>query len=137
MNFSILRLTNHRSLPRLLARGRPHPLLFLACWLTLAVPGLRAQQAPDVAAVDKQTLQLLFERIDQLEARVRQLEADKQQAIGVHMVAASAPNNSTNALQVSSAPAFVPASLSPAFTSFPAPANSFMATSVAPVQQQK
>jgi hypothetical protein len=101
------------------------------------VPGLRAQQAPDVAAVDKQTLQLLFERIDQLEARVRQLEADKQQAIGVHMVAASAPNNSTNALQVSSAPAFVPASLSPAFTSFPAPANSFMATSVAPVQQQK
>ena len=137
MNFSILRLTNHRSFPRLLARGRPQPLLILACWLTLAVPGLRAQQPADVVTVDKQTLQVLFERIDQLEARVRQLEADKQQAVGVQMVAASAPSNSTNPLQVSTAPAaFVPASLSPAFISFPAPANSFMPTSVAPVQQQ-
>ena len=137
MNFSILRLTNHRSFPRLLARGRPHPLLFLACWLTLAVPGLRAQQPADVVTVDKQTLEVLFERIDQLEARVRQLEADKQQAVGGQVVAASAPSNSTGTLQVSTAPAFVPASLSPAFTSFPAPASSFMPTSVAPVQQQQ
>src|ERR1700736_1137895 len=41
---------------------------------------LRAQQPVDAAAADKQTLQHLLQRIDQLEARVKQLEAAKQQA---------------------------------------------------------
>ena len=76
MNFFILRSTNHRSSPGLLNRGRPYLLLLLACCLTLAAPGLRAQQPADAVTVDKQTLEVLLERIDQLEARVRQLEAD-------------------------------------------------------------
>lgn len=135
MNFFILRSTNHRSSPRLLKRGRPYLLLHLACWLTLAAPGLRAQQPADAVTVDKQTLEVLLERIDQLEVRVRQLEADKQQAGGVHMMAASAPSN------------FVRASTSPSFTSaWPAPtpispatpARSFMPTSpVVPVPSQQ
>jgi hypothetical protein len=43
---------------------------------------LQAQQPKpgDVTALDKQTLQLLLQRIDQLEARVRQLEAERQPA---------------------------------------------------------
>jgi hypothetical protein len=50
-------------------------VLILLCGSTLP-----AQQASDETAIDKHTVQLLMERIDQLEARVRQLEADKQQA---------------------------------------------------------
>ena len=43
---------------------------------------LQAQQSKpgDVTAADKQTLQLLLQRVDQLEARVRQLEAERQPA---------------------------------------------------------
>ena len=135
MNF--FRSTNHRGSRRLLARGRPHLLLLLTSWFTLVAPGLHAQQAADVVNVDKQTLQALLERIDQLEARVRQLEADKQQSTGVHMVAASAPYHSNNFRQASVAPAFPNASLSPALISAPVPANSFMPASVAPARSQQ
>jgi len=137
MNFSILRSTNHRSSPRLARRGRPPLLLLLTCWLTLGAPGLRAQQPADVVTVDKQTLEVLFERIDQLEARVRQLEADKQQTAPVHMLAASAPSHSNGFPQAFAAPSFAPASLSPALISAPIAANSFKPASVAPVQQQQ
>ena len=135
MNF--FRSTNPRSSRRLLARGRPHLLLLLTGWFTLVAPDLHAQQAADVVNVDKQTLEVLLERIDRLEARVRQLEADKQQSTGVHMVAASAPYHSNNFRQASVAPAFPTASLSPALLSAPVPANSFMPASVAPVRSQQ
>ena len=135
MNF--FRLTNPRSSRRLLARGRPPLLLLLTGWFTLVAPDLHAQQAADVVNVDKQTLEVLLERIDQLEARVRQLEADKQQSTGVHMVAASAPYHSNNFRQASVAPAFPTASLSPALISAPVPAHSFMPASVAPVRPQQ
>jgi len=135
MNF--FRLTNPRSSRRLLARGRPPLLLLLTGWFTLVAPDLHAQQAADVVNVDKQTLEVLLERIDRLEARVRQLEADKQQSAGVHMVAASAPYHSNNFRQASVAPAFPTASLSPALISAPVPANSFMPASVAPVRPQQ
>ncbi len=55
--------------------------------------GLCAEQTGDDQAVDKQTLQTLLKRIDQLEARVSQLEAEKQQA-GAANLAPSA--NSAN-----------------------------------------
>jgi len=42
--------------------------------------GTRAQQSGGEQKADTTTLQILMTRIDQLEARVRQLEADKQQA---------------------------------------------------------
>jgi hypothetical protein len=41
------------------------------------VPGLQAQDQPGNVLVDKQTLQSLLQRVDELEARVKQLEADK------------------------------------------------------------
>src|SRR6267378_2429714 len=60
-------------------RRRILPLL-LGSLVTATV--LQAQQPKpgDVTAPDKQTLQLLLQRIDQLEARVRQLEAERQPA---------------------------------------------------------
>jgi hypothetical protein len=45
--------------------------------ILLAAPFLRAQKTDDATVSDKQTLQLLLQRIDQLEARVKQLEAEK------------------------------------------------------------
>src|SRR6267143_1866605 len=60
-------------------RRRILPLL-LGSLVTATI--LQAQQPKpgDVTAPDKQTLQLLLQRIDQLEARVRQLEAERQPA---------------------------------------------------------
>lgn len=51
---------------------------------------LPAQQANDETVVDKRTIQLLLERIDQLEGRVRKLEADKQQLADASAAAISA-----------------------------------------------
>ena len=44
---------------------------------------LNAQQGVDDQAVSKATLELLLTRIDQLEARVKQLEAEKQRTSAV------------------------------------------------------
>jgi hypothetical protein len=53
-------------------------LLLLSGLVTPTI--LQAQQPGDTPVADKQTLQLLLQRIDQLEARVRQLEAERQPA---------------------------------------------------------
>src|SRR5467141_205466 len=60
-------------------RRRILPLL-LASLVTATI--LQAQQPKpgDVTTLDKQALQLLLQRIDQLESRVRQLEAERQPA---------------------------------------------------------
>jgi len=137
MNFSIPRSTHPRSASSLFARGRAHALLHLACWLTLVVPRAHAQQTADAVTVDKQALQVLLERIDQLEARIRRLEADKQPANSVHMVAASSPGNSYSPSPALSVPTLVTASLSPALVSFPTPAKSVLPEAVAPVQPQQ
>ena len=135
MNFSILRSSIHRGSLRLLARGRPPLLLLLASWATFGTPGLRAQQVGEAVTVDKQTLEVLLQRIDQLEARVRQLEADKQQAGGVHLMAASAPSHFVRASSSSSFTSALPAS---ALISPPTPARSFVPVSpVVPVQSQQ
>jgi hypothetical protein len=71
---------------------RPAWPVILALVLAGAAP-LYAQQSEQPAVIDKDTLQLLLKRIDQLEARVKQLEADKQQATDVAF--ARVPSNST------------------------------------------
>lgn len=48
--------------------------LFLVCYQPLS-----SQQPGNTSAADKEMLQLLLKRIDQLEARVKQLEAERQQ----------------------------------------------------------
>jgi hypothetical protein len=64
----------------------------LALSLVTLLPGplLFAQQARDDKAIDKPTLQLLLVRISELEARVAQLEAEKQQAGTIRLAAAPA-----------------------------------------------
>src|SRR5205814_6092043 len=59
---------------------------------------LRAQQLVDAPAADKQTLQLLLQRIDQLEARVKQLEGAKQQAAPVAPPVGEAEPQADNAV---------------------------------------
>src|SRR5947207_5063706 len=60
---------------------------------------LRAQQPVDVAAADKQTLRVLLQRIDQLEARVKQLEAAKQQAAPLSLASPPRSEEHTSELQ--------------------------------------
>lgn len=67
-------LSLHASFSRLRGRFLAHMILAILCG-----PALCAQQNAEGPAVDKPTLQLLLSRIDQLEARVRQLEAERQQ----------------------------------------------------------
>ena len=66
-----LKVIRSRQAERLMVSG----VLFLLSCLPL-----QAQQGTDGPITDKQTLQLLLTKIDQLEARVSQLEADKQNA---------------------------------------------------------
>jgi hypothetical protein len=54
--------------------------LALMLGTVLGAPVLRAQQASDGADSDKQTIQMLVRRVEQLEARVAQLEAIKSPA---------------------------------------------------------
>ena len=60
-------------------RRRILPLL-LGSLVTATILQAQQPKSGDVTAPDKQTLQLLLQRIDQLEARVRQLEAERQPA---------------------------------------------------------
>lgn len=65
--------SNRLRLPR-------HTLPLLLVVLILP-SGLSAQQPGDKTVVDQQTLQTLLQRIDQLEARVKQLESEKQATV--------------------------------------------------------
>lgn len=68
--------------------------LFLLSLLTLpCVSSLGAQQAGNETVVDKQTLQLLLQRIDQLETRVKNLEAERQQSVTANLGPATAQAN--------------------------------------------
>jgi hypothetical protein len=62
--------------------------------ILLAATGLRAQQTSDGADSDKQTIQMLVRRVEQLEARVAQLEAGKQPAATPAPGPAAAPAES-------------------------------------------
>ena len=63
-----------------------------------------AQQAGDGQAIDKDTLQLLLKKIDRLEARVSQLEAEKRQS-GAANQSTSAPAEANPATQLAAAAA--------------------------------
>jgi hypothetical protein len=66
----------------------------------LSCSGLVAQQALNEQASDKQLLQLLLKKIDQLEARVSELEASQQQANGAKLLPSSNPPVSQAIVQV-------------------------------------
>src|SRR5437660_268200 len=58
--------------------GRIFKVLPMLLGVLLSTRVVRAQQAPDPADQDKQTIRMLLERVEQLEARVTQLEAARQ-----------------------------------------------------------
>jgi hypothetical protein len=62
-------------------------LLVLSAMVLVFCQPLCGQQADGAPAADKEMLQLLLKRIDQLEARVKQLEAEKQQGSTVDSAA--------------------------------------------------
>ncbi len=56
-------------------------LVIISSLILLSGSVLCGQQKADEGTLDRQTLELLLKRIDQLEARVRQLEANEQQTV--------------------------------------------------------
>ena len=69
--FSLLRLHTHP------LHGMGRRVLMVALGMVLSAPCLRAQEAAAGTNVDKQTIQMLLERIERLEARVAQLEGTR------------------------------------------------------------
>lgn len=92
---------------RVILRMLGGQLMVVGLLFSLSASAVWAQQAGGGPAADKETLQLLLKRIDQLEARVSQLEAEKQ--AGAATASTPAP------VQPSSATPSAPAS--PAITS--------------------
>jgi hypothetical protein len=84
----------------------------LALVLAVVAP-LYSQQPEQPTVIDKDTLQLLLKRIDQLEDRVKQLEADKQQAadLALAKLPSSSPvaGSSTDARSMAAIQATAPA----------------------------
>jgi len=89
----------------------------LAALMLCSPPGLRAQESKDQVLVDKQTLQTLLDRVDQLEARVKQLEVEKQHA---NVIALASPSTTSSAATHSA-----PTVTTPSATQAGAPASSF------------
>src|SRR3974390_2295331 len=63
--------------------GSPVNRLFFLVLACYGCATLYSQQTGQTESVDRETLQLLLKRIDQLETRVKQLETDKQQAADI------------------------------------------------------
>jgi hypothetical protein len=94
-------------------RGR---MICVGLLALLSVPATCAQQASDAPAADKETLALLLKRIDQLEARVSQLEAEKKQA-GAAIAASPATAENAAALKSAAAALSKEGSSAPSTTS--------------------
>ncbi len=72
-------VSGHPSLRRTgLPCARATRVLWLLWALVFCAPGLMAQETGDKVLVDKQTLQTLLQRVDELEARVKQLEVEQR-----------------------------------------------------------
>jgi hypothetical protein len=94
-------------------------LIALGVLALLSCSALGAQQASNEQASDKQLLQLLLKRIDQLEARVSELEASQRQADGAHLSPTS--NSPVSQSSVQTPPAAVPAAQSSVTSTTAAP----------------
>lgn len=99
-------------------------LVIVSLVFQLINPALRAQKTNDERATDRQMLGLLLKRVDQLEARVRQLEAEKQQTVAADPPPSpTAPNPPTvaNSTAVLSPPPPVSEAYAPSTSSSAAP----------------
>jgi len=91
-----MRKENEMPLSSAIFRMLVRQLVILSLLFLLRGSALIAQQTCNDHAADRQALDLLLKRVDQLEARVTQLEAEKQQALaGDRATAPSAANPST------------------------------------------
>lgn len=106
--------TLHRRIPSRFALA----LLALGCATVLY-----SQETPKQVLVDEKTLQTLLSRVDQLEVRVKQLEAERNLAGSL-----SAPAASSITPQPSSVPALMPAAMVSESASKPEPQESASAT---------
>ena len=88
-------------------RWSSRQLIVLGVLALLSCSAIGAQQASNEQASDKQLLQLLLKRIDQLEARVSELEASQRQADGAHL--SSSSNSPVSQSIVQNPPPAVPA----------------------------
>src|SRR4029077_15819294 len=104
MRSSILVPFTFRPRPARARRTSTGWALALTLAALLGAPVLRAQQAADGADSDKQTIQMLVRRVEQLEARVAQLESGKSSAAAAAPAQAPAPSPAP-----ASAPAETPA----------------------------
>jgi hypothetical protein len=82
-----------------ISRGRPARIGLLLLSLVVCSSGLLAQEGQpggSTVVVDKQLLQQMMQRIDQLEARVQELEADKQDGKVIKAMATVPPAPTTS-----------------------------------------
>ena len=78
---------------RMLFKHAPCRLTALTLLFLPGMAPLRAQQAGAPTVVDNGTMQQLLKRIDELEARVKQLEAERQPAVTSDLSVVRAPSN--------------------------------------------
>lgn len=78
---------------KMLFKHAPCRLTVLTLLFLPGVARLSAQQPVPPPVVDNETMQLLLKRIDQLEARVKQLEAERQPSAASDVSVARAPSN--------------------------------------------
>jgi hypothetical protein len=78
---------------KVLFKHAPCRLAVLTLLSLTGIAPLSAQQTGQPVVVDNGTMQLLLKRIDQLEARVKQLEAERQPAASADVSVARAPSN--------------------------------------------
>ena len=93
MRVSMFESGQARRSERPIIRGKPFGLLLVCMALltcTLPVWAQEGQDTGDKIAVDKETLQKMMQRIDQLEARVQQLEAERGEAKPAGIIAPAA-----------------------------------------------
>ena len=83
---------------KMLFEHAPCRLTVLTLLFLSGIAPLCAQQTGQPAVVDNGTMQLLLKRIDQLEARVKQLEAERQPATSSDVSVARAPSNPSSPL---------------------------------------
>lgn len=93
--------------------------------LVCGVTGLCAQNTPDKVLVDKQTLQSLLQRVDELEARVKQLETENQKDVSKESAHGTSEVAAASGIPVPGAAIRTPNS---GLSTSPARANSMSAT---------
>jgi len=112
-------------LSRAILSGLTYKLAALSFLFQLSGSALQAQQTRHEHATGKQTLEILLKRVDQLEARVRQLETERQRMVAADLQSSLTPPNAS----IDAAPLAAPAP--------PPPTPPVIAASAPPVDSRQ